>query len=124
MTLRAFPVLRSTGVEALAEFYGRLGFAPRHRHPAEGTPSFVALRRGEAELAITSEAADVPAEVDGAPRWHMFVFVEEVDAVVESLAAAGVAVLRRPAETPWGERVALVADPDGNPVALASATDA
>jgi lactoylglutathione lyase len=29
-------------------------------------------------------------------------------------------VLRDPADMPWGERIATVADPDGNPVALAN----
>jgi len=27
-------------------------------------------------------------------------------------------VLREPEDMPWGERIAAVADPDGNPVAL------
>ena len=29
-------------------------------------------------------------------------------------------MLRDPADMPWGERIATVADPDGNPVALAN----
>lgn len=29
-------------------------------------------------------------------------------------------MLRDPADMPWGERIATVADPGGNPVALAS----
>jgi lactoylglutathione lyase len=31
-----------------------------------------------------------------------------------------VAVLQEPAEQPWGERMAIVADPDGNRVIVAS----
>ena len=45
--------------------------------------------------------------------------VDEVDRLVEELRAGGVKVLREPADMPWGERVAYVTDPDGNPVALA-----
>jgi lactoylglutathione lyase len=45
--------------------------------------------------------------------------VDEVDRLVEELRAGGVNVLREPADMPWGERVAYVTDPDGNPVALA-----
>ena len=45
--------------------------------------------------------------------------MEEVDRLVEELRADGVTVLREPADMPWGERVAYVTDPDGNPVALA-----
>ena len=42
-----------------------------------------------------------------------------MDAVIASLRAVGVRVLRDPEDMPWGERVGYVADPDGNPVALA-----
>jgi lactoylglutathione lyase len=33
----------------------------------------------------------------------------------------GAPVLQRPTDMPWGERLAYVTDPDGNPVALAQA---
>jgi lactoylglutathione lyase len=47
------------------------------------------------------------------------VYVDELDRLMGELRAAGVTVLREPAEMPWGERVAYVTDPEGNPVALA-----
>jgi lactoylglutathione lyase len=34
--------------------------------------------------------------------------------------AAGVTVLNEAEDMPWGERVAFVADPDGNPISLAA----
>jgi len=37
---------------------------------------------------------------------------------VEQLRRDGVAVMRDPEDTPWGERIATVSYPDGNPVAL------
>jgi lactoylglutathione lyase len=46
-------------------------------------------------------------------------YVDEVDRLVEALRADGVEVVREPADMPWGERVAYVTDPEGNPVALA-----
>jgi lactoylglutathione lyase len=46
----------------------------------------------------------------------MYVYVDDVDAMLASL--AGVPVLREPADMPWGERIATITDPDGNPVAL------
>lgn len=49
----------------------------------------------------------------------MFIYMAEVDRVVEQLRGGGTPILREPADMPWGERVAYVADPDGNPVALA-----
>jgi lactoylglutathione lyase len=55
------------------------------------------------------------------PRVEMFVYVDDVDTLVTSLRAEGVPVLREPEDMPWGERIATVTDPDGNPVALANA---
>jgi lactoylglutathione lyase len=46
------------------------------------------------------------------------VYVEDVDATVAALRDA--AILREPADMPWGERVAYVSDPEGNVVALAA----
>jgi lactoylglutathione lyase len=37
---------------------------------------------------------------------------------MDDLRGEGAAILRDPADMPWGERVGFVADPDGNPVAL------
>jgi lactoylglutathione lyase len=42
------------------------------------------------------------------------------DATVEHLRGHGVPVLAEPADQPWGERMAEVADPDGNRVIVAS----
>jgi lactoylglutathione lyase len=55
------------------------------------------------------------------PRHELFVYVDDVDATVTALRDDGGRVLREPADMPWGERVAYVADPEGNVVALASA---
>jgi lactoylglutathione lyase len=48
----------------------------------------------------------------------MYVYVEDADRLVAQLRADGVTVLRDPVGMPWGERIATIADPDGNPVAL------
>jgi len=50
----------------------------------------------------------------------MFVYVENVDAAVDELRQRQAAILRDAMDMPWGERVAYVTDPDGNPVALAT----
>jgi lactoylglutathione lyase len=41
-----------------------------------------------------------------------------VDAAVERLAASGATVLVPPADRPWNERMAYVADPEGRPIHL------
>lgn len=125
MELRAFPVLHAKDVESVASFYAHLGFSEHARVPQpDGTPGFIGLRRGAAELAVTTEQS--PRELAGvepgtAPRGELFVYVSDVDEVLQDLPAAGATVLREPADMPWGERLAFIADPEGNLVTLATA---
>lgn len=124
MEMRAFPVLYANDVDLVAAFYLKLGFKERFRMPGEDeSAGFIALQREAAELAVTTE--DSPRTLAGVepgvgPRHEMFVYVENVDAVFDELRDADVAVLREPADMPWGERLAFVADPEGNVVALAT----
>jgi lactoylglutathione lyase len=124
MSTRAFPVLYAKDVERLAGFYGELGFEEHVRLPSpDGSAGFIGLRRGVAELAITTE--DSPRMLAGVepgpgPRHELFVYVEDVDATVVALREGGATVLREPADMPWGERVGFVADPEGNVVSLAA----
>jgi lactoylglutathione lyase len=124
VTLRAFPVLYAKDVEGVAAFYVRLGFREHFRLPApDGSAGYVGLRRDASELAVTTE--DSPRMLAGVepgpgPRHELFVYVEDVDRTVAELRSAGTAVLREPADMPWGERVAFVADPEGNVVSLSA----
>jgi lactoylglutathione lyase len=43
---------------------------------------------------------------------------DDLEATVARLTEAKVTVLPEAEDTPWGERIATVADPEGNPVAL------
>ena len=54
----------------------------------------------------------------------MYVYVDDVDGLTETLRGQGIQILREPAIMPWGERLAYIADPDGNPVGLAGVPDA
>ena len=120
---RAFPVVYATDVAATARFCERLGFSQFVQLPAEGDPGYVGLRRDGAELAVTARewARDQYGLALGdGPRFEMFVYTDDVDTLIAALRAEGVTVLRDPADMPWGERIATVADPDGNPVALAN----
>lgn len=125
MQERAFPLIFAERVRATAEFYERLGFVPQRRQPPEGEPTYIALRRGEAELAVVSSAwpeAQYGRAAGPGPRFEMFVLVDDLDTTLKELADAAVPLLRAPADMPWGERIAYVTDPDGNPVAVACAT--
>jgi lactoylglutathione lyase len=82
------------------------------------------MRRGSHELAVTT--VDAPQQLlgvqvgSGPPRFELFVYVDDVDEVLGRLRDDGdVQVLKDPQDMFWGERVGWVADPDGNPVALA-----
>ena len=121
--MRAFPVLYARDVARAAAFWELLGFERRYAFPPGDDAGYVSLRRGAHDVAVTSAAWPVDRygiEMGAGPRVEMFVYVENVDAMVRSLRESGVHVLREPEDMPWGERVATVADPDGNPVALAN----
>jgi len=120
---RCFPIVYARHVEASARFYERLGFERHYQLPADGEAGYVGMRRGDYELAVV--AKEWPEEqygvrVGDGPRFEMFVYVDDVDITVAELQVSGVAVLRAPADMPWGERVGFVTDPDGNPVAIAA----
>jgi lactoylglutathione lyase len=128
MSTRAFPVLYSDDVERSARFYGELlGFEEHARLPAEGDAGYVGLRRGAAEIAIVSAAwprDELGLSFGREPRFELFVYVDGVDAHVERARSSGSRVLREAQDMPWGERIAHVSDPDGNPVALAEPVSA
>ena len=82
------------------------------------------LRRGDYELAVvTTQSPEqlIGVKVGSGPCFEMFVYVDNVDEAVAQLGGVDGRVLKEPADMFWGERVAYVADPDGNPVALAVA---
>ncbi|WP_353479764.1 VOC family protein [Streptomyces sp. ALI-76-A] len=124
MQERAFPLIFADRVTATAEFYERLGFTRWRQNPPEGEPTYIALRRGTAELAVVSTAwpeTQYGSPAGRGPRFEMFVLVDDLDMTLKELADASVPLLRAPVDMPWGERIAYVTDPDGNPVALAAA---
>ena len=121
---RAFPVVYARDVGRSVAFYERLGFEVHFRLPEEGEPGYVGLRRGESELGLVT--VESPRQLLGLtpgrePSCELFVYVDDVDAEVDQLRRVDVQVLREPEDMFWGERLAYVADPDGNPVALAAA---
>jgi lactoylglutathione lyase len=121
MVSRAFPVFYATDVERVATFWGRLGFERHFQLPPEGEPGYVGLRSGTAELAVTNAqwASDRYGMTMGTgPRVEMYVYVRDLDGLLGQLRELGVDVLREAEDMPWGERIATVGDPEGNPVAL------
>jgi lactoylglutathione lyase len=122
------PDRRASDVEAVASFWELLGFRRHVQLPPEGQPGYVGLTRdGLGELAVTHEqwAADrYGLSPGGGPRFEMYVYVDDLEAMLGRLTGAKVTVLRVAEDMPWGERIATVADPEGNPVALCQAKSA
>ncbi|HEY1517542.1 MAG TPA: VOC family protein [Solirubrobacteraceae bacterium] len=123
MVSRAFPVVYASDVERAAQFWERLGFRRHVQLPAEGELGYVGLRSDSsaAELAVTNVqwAADRYGLTMGdGPRFEMYLYVADLDRLVNELAEQDVRILREPEDMPWGERIATVADPESNPVAL------
>jgi lactoylglutathione lyase len=117
-------VVYTRDVRASAAFYEQLlGFARQYQFPPDSDdPGFVGLRRDESDLGIVHESSPqqlIGQRMGDGPRFELFVYVENVDDSVGRMRDASVAILREPEDMPWGERVAFVADPDGNPVTLA-----
>lgn len=125
MTLRAFPVTYASDVEATASFWELLGFRRHFQLPPEGEPGYVGLiRDGGGELAVTHQqwVSDRYGLSPGSgPRFEMYVYVEDLEATLVRLTEAGVTTLREVEEMSWGERIATVLDPEGNPIALCQA---
>jgi lactoylglutathione lyase len=110
MSDRAFPIISVRDLPAVRTFYERLGFVQTFQYPPDGEPGFVTVERGPSSIGIGAGAAD-----DHVALW---VYVDNVDATLEQLQAAGAPIIAEPEDQPWGERVAQTRDPDGTLVYL------
>jgi catechol 2,3-dioxygenase-like lactoylglutathione lyase family enzyme len=121
-TFTGFSITTADRAASLA-FYGALGF--RVEEDKHGG--------GRSCIDAPNQHFDVD-DVDAVPSWNQgsrgpgVVISFEVkdrqgvDEIVERLASMGYVVEQSPYDAPWGRRFAVVEDPDGNPVALMSAT--
>jgi lactoylglutathione lyase len=57
-------------------------------------------------------------ELEPAGRVTLWLYCDDADTEIERLRAAGVEVVREPADMEWGERMASIRDPDGNEIFL------
>jgi lactoylglutathione lyase len=119
-----FPMLSATDFAASVAFYRDvLGGTETYRFPADD-PVFVTLSLGDSQLGIGGMSASPihgqPQRPASGHRIELCVYVDDVDRVTAAAREAGAPVLLAPSVQPWGERVAYVADPDGNLVMLVS----
>jgi lactoylglutathione lyase len=111
-----FPILTTRDLPRALTFYeGLLGGQVRYRFPDEGDPVYVSLAIGSTALGIGVE--DRPTVNDRVALW---VYADDCDGAIARLREAGVEVVQEPQDQPWGERMAIVHDPDGNRVMVAA----
>ena len=79
-------MLYSADVERAAQFWQKLGFDRHFQLPDDGVPSYVGLRSGAVELAVThvSWATDrYGISMGDGPRVEMYVYVADLEATVD-----------------------------------------
>lgn len=122
MKLNAVSVT-STNLKKTAEFYGLLGFQfPEFKAEEQHLES--SLQDGTTKLMIDMKniIKDILGE-DPRPGNHssfalQYDSPEEVDSVSEKIKDAGFRVVKEPWDAFWGQRYAVVEDPDGYKVDL------
>jgi catechol 2,3-dioxygenase-like lactoylglutathione lyase family enzyme len=114
------PILNVSDFEASVAWFEKVGFRPGFRWSAEpGAPAtFGAVLWGEIEIFLCLGAQGGRGD-DGA--W-MSIFVDDVDAVHERCARAGLDVIRPPANEPWGVREFHLRHPDGHVLRIGTGT--
>ena len=107
--------LSTPDAAASAEFYGELlGWDFTRSVTPMG--EYNVAKVGEREVAGMMEQD--PATSDSPPVWTLFFFVEDMDATLVEVKAAGGTVLEAPFDIPDGPRICVVADPTGAMLAL------
>jgi predicted enzyme related to lactoylglutathione lyase len=110
------PVIITRDLAPLLRFYTELFDAEEaERYPEDGPTFFVGLRVGDSHLGLV---ADTEIDTSAPQRLLLSIDVENVDKLMERVEALGGKVLGPANDMPWGQRVAHVQDPDGNPLNL------
>jgi catechol 2,3-dioxygenase-like lactoylglutathione lyase family enzyme len=120
-----------TNIDASRAFYARLGVSfDDGGDPVWADQHVSAMHNDDLPLDVdldsTSFAQQWNAGWSGGPGVVLGFKVDsrdEVDSLVETLAAAGVPVQQPPYDAFWGARYAVVSDPDGNAVGIMSPID-
>ncbi len=113
------PYLTVDDGKGAIEFYKRaFGATERGVMDApDGRIAHAELQIGDAVLMLSDKfpqsACQTPKELGGTTV-AIFLFVEDVDAVVQDAADAGATVTMQPQDQFWGDRLGQVSDPFGN----------
>ncbi|MET8745960.1 VOC family protein [Streptomyces sp. NPDC004728] len=110
------PVILTADQDVLLDFYTKLfGAEEIFREPAEGPTFYLGLRIGDTDLGLVTRTNP---GTGAAPQILLSIGVDDVEETLGRVAALGGTVRSCPHDMPWGQRVAHILDPDGNPVNL------
>ncbi|MGW2849915.1 VOC family protein [Streptomyces sp. NPDC001108] len=110
------PVILTADQDVLLGFYAELfGAEETFRVPEEGPAFYIGLRIGDTDLGLVAKE---DAGTGTVPRILLSIGVDDVDETFGRVEALGGSVSGGPNDMPWGQRVAHIKDPDGNPVNL------
>ncbi|MEV6742564.1 VOC family protein [Streptomyces sp. NPDC051104] len=116
------PVIVTADHDVLLGFYTKLfGAKEIFRVPEEGPVFYLGLRIGDTDLGLVAKANPGDRE---ASRILLSIGVDDVDETLGRVTALGGSVRGGPNDMPWGQRVAHIQDPDGNPLNLTQPTPA
>lgn len=103
-------------VRGALEFYERaFGFKRRFAMPGpEGKLMHAEVSHGESVIMMGPESPQEAAARDGAARVTLYVYVPDVDRIAARAKAAGGTLAEEPKDQFWGDRTAIVIDPDGH----------
>jgi predicted enzyme related to lactoylglutathione lyase len=110
------PIIITRDLDTLRRFYTELfGAEEAERSPEDGPTFFVGLRIGDSHLGFV---ADLEVDTSAPQRLLLSIDVANVDKLLDRVEELGGKVLGPANDMTWGQRVAHVQDPDGNPVNL------
>ncbi|WP_329274220.1 VOC family protein [Streptomyces sp. NBC_00691] len=111
------PVIITADQDVLVGFYTKLfGAEEIFRVPAEGPAFYLGLRIGDTDLGLVAKTN--PGTGAAAPRILLSIGVDDVVDTLGRVTALGGSIRSGPRDMPWGQRVAHIQDPDGNPLNL------
>jgi lactoylglutathione lyase len=116
-----FPIINVDTITPVRLFYETVfGATVDYVFPESGEPVYITLRVGDSSLAIglgTTPAmyGQTPLPTTG-HGIDLCVYVPDLNAAVAAAPGADGSVVTAPMDTPWGERVAYLRDPQGTMV--------
>jgi PhnB protein len=114
------------GVKALEYYAEVFGATERLRYPGpDGTIAHAEIEIGDSVIIVEDESpymgttAPPPGGLDGSPTFQ-YIYVEDVDAVVDRAVKLGATLKRSPQDQFYGDRDGFIVDPFGHGWTIAS----